>query len=219
MINTPSLSNVLDDAQDSRLNELHVSIPGRIEAYDAGSGRATVQPLVKRGYIDEQGDRQVETLPVVTDVPVLFLGAGGFRFTLPVSVGDVVLLVFTSCSIDRWLVKGGLVDPQDDRRHCLSDAIAIPGLRDFGHAWSSPASDVASIGHDAGAQITFRQQELRLGGDNASQFIPLMSDLVALKQAITSWTPVAGDGGAALKTILTALFASWPVGSTKVKAE
>ncbi len=44
-------------------------------------------------------------------------------------------------------------------------------------------------------------------------------DLDNLKSAIQGWTPVAGDGGAALKTALTTLFGTWPAGTTVLKGE
>ncbi|MCA9678840.1 MAG: phage baseplate assembly protein [Myxococcales bacterium] len=49
--------------------------------------------------------------------------------------------------------------------------------------------------------------------------LALLSDLAALKSAIEGWTPAPNDGGAALQTALTALFTSWPVGTTVLKGE
>lgn len=48
------------------------------------------------------------------------------------------------------------------------------------------------------------------------------ADLAALKAAIVGWTPVANDGGAALKVALVALFTGppvWPAGTTVLKAQ
>ena len=64
-----------------------------------------------------------------------------------------------------------------------------------------------------------------LGAESGAQFVALSNlvgaQLDALKTAISGWTPVPNDGGAALKTALTALFATWPgsVAATKVKAK
>lgn len=51
-----------------------------------------------------------------------------------------------------------------------------------------------------------------------------VEDLEALRDKIIAWIPVASDGGAALKTALTALFGTapnfeWPDGTTKLKGE
>lgn len=48
------------------------------------------------------------------------------------------------------------------------------------------------------------------------------ADLDALKAAINGWTPAPNDGGAALKTALTALFTgppTWPAGTTVLKGQ
>lgn len=126
---TPTWTRVLTDCIDARLSDVHTSIPGRVESYDSSTQRASVQPLLKRGYEDEEGERQVEILPVIQDVPIVFPGSGSYADTFPISKGDIVLLVFMENSIDRWLSVGGLIDPSDDRRFALSDAVAIPGLR------------------------------------------------------------------------------------------
>lgn len=66
---------------------------------------------------------------------------------------------------------------------------------------------------------------VRLGSDSAADPVALSSkvaaELGALKTAFSSWVPVPGDGGAALKAILTALFVTWPgsVAAGKVTAE
>ncbi len=107
------------------MSELWVALPGRVESFNSTTLRAEVKPLIKRGRRNESDDRVAESLPVVPDVPVVF--APGYLGTL--SKGDKVLLVFASASLDLWLTRGGEVDPVDDRRGNLTDAIAIPELR------------------------------------------------------------------------------------------
>lgn len=63
--------------------------------------------------------------------------------------------------------------------------------------------------------------EGRSAGGTAG-FLGSLADLQALKSVFQSWTPVAGDGGAALKTLLTTLFTgppTWPAGTKKLKGE
>ncbi len=127
-VRTPTLADALSGALESRLSDVFTALPGRVESYNSSTRRANVKPLIKRATTDEEGNRVAESLPVVTDVPVMFPGSGGVRVSFPVAAGEVVLLVFASASIDKWLDRGGEVDPLTDRRHSLSDAIAIPGL-------------------------------------------------------------------------------------------
>jgi hypothetical protein len=59
------------------------------------------------------------------------------------------------------------------------------------------------------------------GAGGAAPLLPL-AQAEALRDAINSWTPVANDGGAALKVKLTALFAgppTWPQGTTVLKGK
>lgn len=132
---TPTLGQVIKRLISERLDGLRVMLPGRVESYDQAALRVSVQPLIQHGFIDpETGNRVVERLPVVTDVPIVFPGSGGVRVRFPINRGDTVMLVFSSSSLDRWLVSGREVDPSDDRRHHLTDAIAVPGLLSFPEA-------------------------------------------------------------------------------------
>jgi hypothetical protein len=193
--NTPTFAEVLRVAIDARLADVHTAIPARVETYDAAKQRVSVKPLIRRGYLDEDGQRAVESLPVINEVPIVFPGAGGFRVTFPVAPGDTVLLVFSEASIDRWLPRGGDVDPADDRRFSLNDAIAIPGLRSFAAPLASAPADVMTAGKDGGPVIEFDGSEIRAGGSSA---LALAGDLESLRAAIAgaaSGNAVPGAAG------------------------
>jgi hypothetical protein len=149
---TPTLADVARAAAENAVAELHVAVPARVERVDLAKGIIDAKPLVKDRRYDRDGQPQAISVAVVSNVPLVFPGAGGFRVTFPVAVGDTVLLVFSERSLDLWLVQGGEVDPLDDRRHHLSDAVAIPGLRDFGHAWKGIDTGSITIGKDGSAQ-------------------------------------------------------------------
>lgn len=149
-----TLASVLQHAQQAAIAGLHVAGPARVLSYDDATHTCSVQPLIKRAYQNEAGERVAETQPVIQGVPVAFLGGGGARIKFPVLPGHTVLLVYCSSSIDRYKIQGGLVDPQDDRRHHLSDAIAIPTVLDRAHA-----------GNDDPV-IEFTSTEIRAGGTN-----------------------------------------------------
>jgi hypothetical protein len=137
---TPTLAGVINIATERLADRLCVAVPARVESYDPTTQRINAQPLIKRRYEDEEGDLVVERMPVVTNVPVEFPGAGPWGMTFPIAVGDTVLLVFADRSLDVWLSEGGEVDPLDTRKHHMSDAVAIPGLRSF----KTPLSGVSS---------------------------------------------------------------------------
>lgn len=160
------LTNLLGASVDGRMADVHVAIPGRVETYDAALQKASVQPLVMRAHEGEDGGRVAQKLPVIPEVPVLFPGGGGFSVTFPVQRGDVVLLVFSEASLDKFLVRDGIVDPQDDRRHNISDAIAIPGLRNFKSPRSGVSGTSMVVGPDSGsAKIEFDGSLVKVGGN------------------------------------------------------
>lgn len=171
MASTPTLAEAIRRALEARASEICTAIPARVESYDPATQRCSAQPLIRRGYEDETGARQVERLPVVTDVPVVFPGAGAYSITFPVAKGDTVLLVFSQASLDKWLQSGKDIDPLDDRRHSLTDAIAIPGLRHAAHP----------EGGSAAGALVLTAPAIHAGGTAA---LALASELEGLRAAI-----------------------------------
>jgi hypothetical protein len=220
-VGTSELPDAVAAAITRRLEDAWTSFPARVESVSADGASVYAQPLVRWRHVDELGNDVLEALPVIPQVPVVRLSGGGFVVTCPVAEGDTVLIVVTDASIDRWLALGGVVDPGDYRRHYFgTGAIAIPGLRDFAHKLGAIPNDRIVIGEDGGLQSHFTSTEVKLGGAAATQAAAMKSDLDALHTALASWTPVAGDGGAALKAILTTLFGTgWPVCSMTVKVK
>jgi hypothetical protein len=158
---TPTLSELIRLAIEARLAGVHVSVPGRVEKYDASKQRADIKPLVKTA--------QGESVPVITNVPIIFPGGGGFRVVFPVVKGDTVLLVFCERSIDNWKKRGGEVDPIDTRHHALSDAVAYVGLRAESDAMKDAPTGSMKVGKDAGSvQAEFKDDEVEIGGGGAA---------------------------------------------------
>lgn len=160
----PTLASVIRRANQEALADLHVALPARVERVDLTQGLIDAQPLTKDNVDLGDGTLTPISFPVVTNVPIVWPGAGGMRITFPVAAGDTVLLVFADRSLDVWLASGGEVDPIDPRQHAMSDAIAIPGLRDFAHAWQGQASDGMTVGADEGMQIKITTEDAIFNG-------------------------------------------------------
>jgi hypothetical protein len=139
----PTLASVIRRAVEEGAADLHVSLPGRVEkVVDAAKGIVDVKPLVK-DLVEVDGTVQVISVPVVTNVPLMWPGGSLGGITWDVAVGDTGLLVFSDRSLDRWLSLGGEVDPEDPRRHALSDACFVPGLRSMKDAVGGAAHPAA----------------------------------------------------------------------------
>lgn len=187
-MSTPSIPGAVRRMVEMFLRNVRGALPGVIEDYDAATQTASVKPLLMEGYFDEAGERKVDSLPVIPDVPVVFQGAGDFSITFPLSRGDTVLLIFAGGSLDKWLQYGGEVDPLDDRRFDLSDAIAIPGLR---------AKPDAS-GNVDGSAMVFGASLLKLGSKDANDPVVRKSDLDIFRTTYNNHThndPASGVTG------------------------
>lgn len=212
----PSLENLLSLHGANLRDGIRVALPGQIVSYNSSSQTATVQPLIQDAHISEDGERVVETLPPVADVPVMFLGPARGRITWPVAQGDTCLLLYCSSSIQQWFARGGVVDPGDDRRHDLSDPVVLVGLVDSQHIPSDPAPTDSVCIHGT----------TQLGGSSAShpvcQADNLQSALNAFLTALSTWYvncvgPTAPQN-AALGAAITALKAA-VYGSSNVSTQ
>ena len=201
----PGLADAIADGIELALADLRVAEPGRVVSYDAAKKKCSVQPLIRRvRYVD--GERTTELAPIVHEVPVSFPGGGGFRVVWPIPNGSTVLLVYADASLDRWAALGGEVDPEDDRAHHPSDAIAIPGVQPF-------AGQGADGMHASGAVIEFDDgSHINIGGTS-----PLVL-LSTLQQFMTVLDSVSDSAGAcaALKAALEAV--NWPNAFVATKA-
>lgn len=143
-IRSPSLADVISTGIDSALENVHTALPGCVTKYDAAKCLVDVQPLLKAYHTDEFGERQVTSLPVVTNCPVQFPSGSGLSITFPLSPGDTGLLILAEGSLDKWLAgSGGEVDPEFDTRFSLTDGIFIPGVSPPGRAPKSQPGVIA----------------------------------------------------------------------------
>lgn len=158
--NTPTFPGAIQFLIERRLDDLHVSCPAKVLAYDASTNTVNVQPVISRAYVDPSGERAVEALPAIQGVPLLHIGAGGASLRFAPAVGDEVWLIFASCALDKWEATGTGGDPDDDRRFTLSDAVAIPGIRPFNKPIVA-ATDYGAVGSNTtGAEVQFRETSI-----------------------------------------------------------
>lgn len=176
-VDTPRLPEILAGAIDAKLYETHTSMPGRVVKYDQVTKLADVQPCLKKKYATSG---EVVALPVITNVPVCPLQTAFAIISMPVKVGDYVELHFQERSIDAWKSMGGIVSPEDPRKHHISDAIAIPAMSFSGYGL--PADPDAILIQNDKFQIrvgpsTFSAKNLDTGAELVDLFDQLLTAL------------------------------------------
>lgn len=171
----------------SALAAVWTALPGIIEAYDPSHQTATVQPAVQGQVTAPDGTVTLLSLPVITDVPIMFSSGGGVTLTFPVTKGDECLIVFASRGIDAWHALGGVQQPTAARKHNLSDAFAIVGIRSVPNTLSpAPSTTAAQLRSDDGSVFV---EVNKLGG------IKLVAPLTTVVgELVTTENVVVGNG-------------------------
>ena len=219
MSRNPTLAEVLRATVQGTLENVHTAIPGRVTRYDASKQQADIEPLVQAAYEDEEGNRQVSKLPVVSNCPVHFPGGGGFTLIYPLSAGDTGLLIFSEASIDKWASGDGNVDPDIDHRFHLSDGIFIPGVRAFSNPRSDGPSASLIVGMDGGNQVevglmgvTVKGPVIKLGNSATEPLIKgtlfgtsVMTPIIAACSALAAITSTPGLIDNALASALASI--------------
>lgn len=161
---TPTLAQVIDAAIRQGLAEVHVALPGKVSKVDLVKQLVDVDLQVQSlAQLDEDGTRTAAPIPTITNVPIEFPGANGFRITFPVAVGDTGLVIFSEADISDWK-RNGTTAPKSSRRHHLADAVFRPGLISYSKPWTDVPSDGIAAGYDGGPQLVLRKDHLELGG-------------------------------------------------------
>lgn len=191
----PTLSEVIRDAIESRLLDLHVALPGRVKSYDPATQRADVRIAINRATEGSSGRIVSEEYPVIPNVPVGWTRGGGYSFQCPLEAGDHVLLVFSEAAISQWRVTGDISDPGDLERHGLSYPIAIPCIAPDAEPLPSAASG-ALVTTPSGGALSVSEA----GG--APEPVAIASKVQANHEAILgvltgTYAVTPADGGAA----------------------
>jgi hypothetical protein len=194
----PNMGEWFNVSVEALKGKIRCALPGRVEAYDSNTQRAAVKPLLQGLLRNADGSTTSTSIGVLNEVPVLMLQGGGVQVKLPVAKGDIVLLVFCDRSLDIWKAKGGEVDPVDLRQHHLSDAVAIPCLRD---PTAAPTAKI-EIQPDGTVLLGGAATHPLIFGDDFSAVGGAFDTLV--KAISTAVGGIPGGGGAA-SAITTAL--------------
>lgn len=215
MAREPSLAELLRTAIESRLADVHTSLPGRVKTYNPATQKADIEIVLRRAETGASGATVHETYPVIPNVPIAWPRGGGYSMQFPLSVGDHVWLSFSESCMAQWRVSGDLSIPGDLRRHDLSYPIAIPCIAPDAETLPSAAGG-ALVTTPAGGALSVSEA----GGAPEPVAIAskVMANLNALKTALTSATYV-NSGGTPTTLVISPAIMLEDVGSENLKAE
>lgn len=108
---------------------IHVALPAVVQSYNAQAQTVECQPTIRERVIKPNGEITYMEYPLLVNVPVAFPQAGAYSITFPVSKGDECIVLFSDLSIDNWWKYGNVQNPVEQRRHDLSDGMAIMGVK------------------------------------------------------------------------------------------
>lgn len=187
---TPTLAENIRAGVENRLGDVHVLLPAKVTKYDRQRQKVDAQPLIRRFQEGADGETISEPLPVISNIPVAFPRAGGFKITLPIETGDLVTLLFCETSIDAHQIGPGRdpVSPDLFQRFDLTDAIAIPGWYPDGKRLTDIDANNLVIAKDGGAAIHVAPERVELyqkrrGSIITGAAIHIGDDLVNLYEA------------------------------------
>ena len=145
-------------------SNIQLGLPGKIEKFDKSKMRADVSFFLK----SEQKDGTIADYPILCDLPVQFIFAGGFYIRPDYAIGDKVWISFSTYDIANALDE--YTRPESNgifgmHNACVSGAIAT-------NKFSAPAEFSESgllIGHkDGNAYISFAEDKItfKIDGKN-----------------------------------------------------
>jgi hypothetical protein len=122
MMERKQLIDTLTKAIGKALADTHTTTIGKV--ISVGAKTIDIKPVINRVVNGESVE-----LPVFKNVLPVFLGGGSSSITMPISVGDYALLIFTERCFDRWYNGQDFQPPLEARMHDYSDGFAIVGLQ------------------------------------------------------------------------------------------
>lgn len=139
------MTDMVESAIGYHLEDLHTLLPARIVEIDYKTRKVSVQPSIKKKKRDGDNDAKgLQDMAIIQNIPLIVPAIKLAIISLPIKVGDEVLVGFFERSVDTYLYGDGNtpVDPKDYRRHDYNDAVAIVGLNTFSNALEMHPEDL-----------------------------------------------------------------------------
>lgn len=123
-VNEDDIYSVMKRLEEKIVAEINCVAIGKIETvkYD----EQTVEVLIVYKRLLNNGD--VQSYPLLLDVPFFVLQGGGSFIEMPITKGDFCIVLFNDRNYSTWWDSGNEREPENARKHSLSDGIALAGI-------------------------------------------------------------------------------------------
>jgi hypothetical protein len=119
-----SFATAMNKFEQQLLAKINCISIGRIESVNFAEQTITAQIVYKRVL----ASGEIKNYPLLLDVPFLILQGGGSYIGMPIQKGDYCLVLFCDRNFSIWWDSGAEKEPESERKHNLSDGIAIVGI-------------------------------------------------------------------------------------------
>lgn len=134
-----SLSDAIQTHFTNYKAQMFTSLPATVTSYNSEEQTISARPVMNEPF--KEGE--VSEYQEIDYIPVIFTGAGGGVLTFPITVGEEVLLIFSSRNFDTWWDTGETQKLSTTQRYNdITDAIAIIGVRSKGKSVEANTEDV-----------------------------------------------------------------------------
>lgn len=157
---TDDLGSVFQGVMRQALMQIEGMLPAVVTAVDRPAGRVSVKPLVMAGTAE--GDKV--SRPVVPNIPIMTMGAGGIYASFPVKVGDQGFVFSASRDTSLFYQSQGGEDwPNTERIHSFSDGAFLPlKLFNFSIAGGVLADGFSLQTDDGSTFVTLKSGEVQI---------------------------------------------------------
>jgi hypothetical protein len=130
--------------------KMWTAMPAIVQTVNLTAMTLTAIPSILGILTDKEGEVSYVEMPLLVDVPIMFMNGGGFITTYPIEAGDEALIIFGNRCIDTWWQSGGVQVPAEYRMHDLSDGFALVGPRSQARLISGISNNSVQMRNDAG---------------------------------------------------------------------
>lgn len=161
-INDPDLSTVLANFKKDIFTTINCVQIGKIDSYDKDTQSCTIKIQVKRKISDTES----KEYPLLVDCPVFVYQGGGAYIDMPIQKGDYCLVLFNDRDLDIFIADENFAEPNTNRKHSLSDGIALIGINSFQNPLDLDGNKFRIITNDYVFEIYTKTKEVKIYNDN-----------------------------------------------------